>query len=551
MKDNMSPSSTGFLLKTLTASMLAITLAGCLSSGGGSDDDEGAPDPLAVTTTEGDIQGVTIDGVRTFRGIPYAKPPVGELRFAPPVPVEERTEALKLSSAFASSCVQVDLAAGAPAGTEDCLYLNVYAPESGEDLPVMVWIHGGAFVFGNGGGEYDPTRLVQEDVIVVTLNYRLGLLGFLAHPELDSDGGNFGLMDQQQALRWVKNNAAAFGGDPENVTIFGESAGGHSVMSHIASPRAEAENLFQRAIVQSGSYAPFQQTKAAAQTIGQTAANTLGCADAATAATCLRALPAMSFLAVQGSQVIPNSDPSTDLLPKSTQSALASGDFNQDLDVMIGSNQDEGTLFVALDELTGDPLDVQGEAEYRQRVADLFAGSGLDADAIATYYLSEFPTGDDRLSLALSAIWTDSNFACNSYAHAATFAGAAMNTYQYWFRDENAPWTLVPAASFPLGATHAGEIPYVLYPEALMQSRYTGDTDDLNSLAGYMVGYWTQFAKDGDPNSTDGVAPNWPQAATAQVNTLDAPTPASSSVTGFLGYHRCGYWAAPPMVATP
>ncbi len=550
MKDNSSPTTTGFLLKTLTASMLAITLAGCLSSGGGSDD-EATPDPLAVTTTEGDIQGVNIEGVRVFRGIPYAKPPVGDLRFAPPAPVEKRTETLKLSSEFGSSCVQVDLAARAPAGTEDCLYLNVYAPESGEDLPVMVWIHGGAFVFGNGGGEYDPTRLVQEDVIVVTLNYRLGLLGFLAHPELDSDGGNFGLMDQQQALRWVKENAAAFGGDPENVTIFGESAGGHSVMSHIASPRAEAENLFQRAIVQSGSYAPFQQTKAAAQTTGQTAAATLGCADAATAAACLRALPAMSFLAVQGSQVIPNSDPSSDLLPQSTQSALAKGEFNQNLDVMIGSNQNEGTLFVALDESTGDPLDVQGEAEYRQRVADLFAGSGLDADAIASYYLSEFPAGANRLSLALSAIWTDSNFACNSYAHASTFSGAGMNTYQYWFRDENAPWTLVPpaAASFPLGATHAGEIPYVLYPENVMRSRYTGDTDDLDSLAGYMVGYWTQFAKDGDPNSTDGVAPNWAQAAVGQVNTLDVATPASGSVLNFLGYHRCSYWAAPPIAA--
>ncbi|MEH6491118.1 carboxylesterase/lipase family protein [Halopseudomonas sp.] len=550
MKDYSFPTKSGFLLKTLTASMLAITLAGCLSSGGGSDDDA-KPDPLAVTTTEGDIKGVTIDGMRVFRGIPYAQPPVGDLRFTPPVPAQKRTETLQLSSAFGSSCVQVDLAVIAPAGEEDCLYLNVYAPESGEDLPVMVWIHGGAFVFGNGGGEYDPTRLVKEDVIVITLNYRLGLLGFLAHPELDSDGGNFGLMDQQQALRWVKENAAAFGGDPDNVTIFGESAGGHSVMSHIASPRAEAENLFQRAIVQSGSYAPFQQTKAAAQATGQTAASTLGCSDAATAAACLRALPAMSFLAVQGSQVIPNSDPSSDLIPQSTQSALAKGEFNQSLDIMIGSNQDEGTLFVALDELTGDPLDIQGEAEYRQRVADLFAGSGLDADAIATYYLNEFPAGDDRLSLALSAIWTDSNFACNSYAHASTFAGAGMNTYQYWFRDENAPWTLVPppAASFPLGATHAGEIPYVLYPEELMRSRYTGDTNELDSLAGYMVGYWTQFAKDGNPNSTDGVAPNWAQAASGQVNTLDVAAPASGSVLNFLGYHRCSYWAAPPMAA--
>lgn len=553
MKELIFQNSTGFLLKTLTASMLAISLSGCLSGGGGSDDDEVAtPDPLAVTTTEGEIKGVTIkgmDGIRVFRGIPYAQPPVGELRFAPTVPAEERSDTLQLTDAFGSSCVQVDLAVGASAGTEDCLYLNVYAPESGEDLPVMVWIHGGAFVFGNGGGEYDPTRLVQEDVIVVTLNYRLGLLGFLAHPELESNGGNFGLMDQQQALRWVKENAAAFGGDPDNVTVFGESAGGHSVMSHIASPRAKSENLFQRAIVQSGSYAPFQQTKAAAQATGQTAAAKLGCTTSATAADCLRAVPAMNFLAVQGSQVIPNSDSDSNLLPQSTQSALASGEYNQDLDVMIGSNQDEGTLFVALDGLTAPALDAQGEAEYRKRVAALFAGSVLDADAIATYYLTQFPTGANRLSLALSAIWTDSNFACNSYAQASTFAEAGMNTYQYWFRDENAPWTLVPNASFPLGATHAAEIPYVLYPETLMRSRYKGDADELDSLASTMVDYWTQFAKDGNPNSTDGVAPNWGQAATGQINTLDVPSVASGSVVSFLGYHRCAYWAAPPIAA--
>jgi len=181
----------GFYRTGLAAAVFAVTLTGCLSGGGGSDD-AATPDPLAVTTTEGDIKGVTLDGmegIRVFRGIPYAEPPVGELRFAPTVPAEDRSETLQLSEAFGNSCVQIDLAAGAPAGNEDCLYLNVYAPETGENLPVMVWIHGGAFVFGNGGGEYDPTRLVQEDVIVVTLNYRLGLLGFLAHPSLESDGG--------------------------------------------------------------------------------------------------------------------------------------------------------------------------------------------------------------------------------------------------------------------------------------------------------------------------------------------------------------------------
>ena len=188
-----------------------------------------------------------------------------------------------------------------------------------------------------------------------------------------------------QLKRWIKANIAAFGGDPDNVTVFGESAGGHSVMSHIVSPRAKAENLFQRAIVQSGSYAPFQSSKAVAQAAGQNVATSLGCGNSQTAENCLRDLPATQFLTVQGSQVIPNSDAATDLLPRTIQTALNDGDFNTDLDIMIGSNQDEGTLFVALDELTeGSSLDALGEAEYRSRVADLFAGSGLDADQIAT-----------------------------------------------------------------------------------------------------------------------------------------------------------------------
>ena len=265
------------LFKTLSLAVAALSLTGCLSSGGGGDDT--TPNPLAVSTTEGQVLGIKTDNLRIFRAIPYAKPPVGERRFAPPEPPEARNGTLTLSQDFGNSCPQSDITTGAAAGDEDCLYLNVYTPTDAKDLPVMVWIHGGAFVFGNGGGEYDPTRLAAEDVVVVTLNYRLGNLGFLAHPSLASNGGNFGLMDQQQALRWVQQNIEAFGGDADNVTIFGESAGGHSVMSHIVSPRAETEGLFQRAIVQSGSYAPFQVPKAAAQAGGVGVANALGCTD--------------------------------------------------------------------------------------------------------------------------------------------------------------------------------------------------------------------------------------------------------------------------------
>ncbi|MFT6466431.1 carboxylesterase/lipase family protein [Halopseudomonas sp.] len=555
MKKPISASTAPPTFTALTAALMLVTLSGCFSGGGGgaSPAPEPVPDPLRITTTEGDIQGIEIESMRVFRGIPYAQPPVGELRFANTLAAEPREAVLELSDAFGNMCPQTNITTRQVQGDEDCLFLNVYAPAEADDLPVMVWIHGGAFVFGNGGGEYDPTRLVAEDMVVVTLNYRLGNLGFLAHPELEDDTGNFALMDQQQALRWVKENIAEFGGNPDNVTVFGESAGGHSVMSHIVSPRATAENLFQRAIVQSGSYAPFQQTKAVAQAQGQQIATALGCSDPASIASCLRSASVTDLLALQGSQGIPAVDSEDDLLPKSIMQALAEQDFNTDLDVMIGSNQDEGTLFVALDELSDGPLEDLGEAVYRQRVNDFFAPYQsqvpYDSEQIATDYLALYQNADRPLSQALSAIWTEFTFACNSGLHAATFAAAQMNTFQYWFRDEDAPYTLVPpqVIQFEMGASHASEIPYVLYPEQLMRDRHTGDEQQLDSLAAEMVDYWTSFARTGSPDTADGVAAAWPQAASGELLQLDVPSAEAVASSDFTDYHRCSYWANPPL----
>ncbi|WP_394244498.1 carboxylesterase/lipase family protein [Halopseudomonas laoshanensis] len=557
MKKPISASTARPTFTALTAALILVTLSGCFSGGGGgssaSPAPEPVPDPLRITTTEGDIQGIEIESMRVFRGIPYAQPPVGELRFANTLAAEPREAVLELSDAFGNMCPQTNITTRQVQGDEDCLFLNVYAPAEADDLPVMVWIHGGAFVFGNGGGEYDPTRLVAEDIVVVTLNYRLGNLGFLAHPELEDDAGNFALMDQQQALRWVKENIAEFGGNPDNVTLFGESAGGHSVMSHIVSPRASAENLFQRAIVQSGSYAPFQQPKAVAQAQGQQIATALGCSDPASTASCLRSASVTDLLALQGSQGIPAVNSEDDLLPKSIMQALAEQDFNTDLDVMIGSNQDEGTLFVALDELSGGPLEDLGEAVYRQRVNDFFAPYQsqvpYDSEQIATDYLALYQNADRPLSQALSAIWTEFTFACNSSLHAATFAAAQMNTFQYWFRDEDAPYTLVPpqVIQFEMGASHASEIPYVLYPEQLMRDRHTGDEQQLDSLAAEMVDYWTSFARTGSPDTADGVAAAWPQAASGELLQLDVPSAEALASGDFTDYHRCSYWANPPL----
>lgn len=550
-----------FMLSSLSAALLAVTLSGCLGGGGGGGggyDASASPGPqpidtLQISTSTGEFRGIELNNQRVFRGIPYAKPPVGDLRLAPTQPADKLEGVQQLSDAFGNDCPQTSATTGAAAGNEDCLYLNVYAPAEGDDLPVMVWMHGGAFILGSGGGEYDPTRLVEKDVIVVTLNYRLGLLGFLAHPGLEHDGGNFGLMDQQEALRWVKNNIASFGGDADNVTIFGESAGGHSVLSHIVSPRAQSEELFSKAIIQSGSYAPTQIPKGVAHYLaaGQFGAT---CAEFTSTRECVNSLSVEQILALQaGEQSIPTVDPDGDLLPRSIAVGLASNAFDTTLDIMIGSNQDEGTLFVALDDLANGFVPLTDETKFRAEVMALLAPFGINGNAVADHYLNEFPVETpSRLSLALAAVWTDYMFACSSRAHAGAFADSGVDTFNYWFTDVNAPWTMIPTNlpfSYPFGATHAGEIPYVLYDEELMRQRYGGDDAEVDTLAGYMVDYWTNFAKQGDPNGTDGTGPVWPTFNTAQqALRLDVGEPKAEAAATFNSYHRCGYWANPPML---
>src|SRR5689334_798585 len=206
-----------------------------------------APQRPVVATTDGPVRGILQDGIDRYLGIPYAAPPVGDLRWRPPQP-HGRWTGVRDASTLAGHCAQLASPYGLATLNEDCLYLNVFTPARGVDqdddgdepLPVMVWIHGGALLVGESD-DYDPVRLVRQGVVVVTVNYRLGTLGFLAHPALSAESasgasGNYGLMDQQAALRWVQRNIARFGGDAGRVTIFGESAGGLSVHSQLASP---------------------------------------------------------------------------------------------------------------------------------------------------------------------------------------------------------------------------------------------------------------------------------------------------------------------------
>src|SRR5215470_13604848 len=262
---------------TLAAASATAANAGTATTAGGS------RGPV-VTTDDGAVRGMTAGSVDEFLGIPYAAPPTGHLRWRPPQPPSDWQE-IRDATQFAPSCPQPPTPF-APSGTfsEDCLYLNVYTlglPGGGEDhrlardgdeggRPVLVWIHGGGLT-QEGSSNYDGAKLAADGAVVVTINYRLGALGFLAHPALASrpggPAGNYGLMDQQAALRWVQDNIEAFGGDPGNATIAGESAGGLSVLAHLVS--TGSRGLFQKAIVESGAFALNQKPLAAAEAAGE------------------------------------------------------------------------------------------------------------------------------------------------------------------------------------------------------------------------------------------------------------------------------------------
>ncbi len=488
--------------------------------------------PVAVTA-EGPVRGQTVAGVDEFLGVPYAAPPVGALRWRPPQPAA-RWAGVRDAIRFAAHCAQPPSPFGGAAGSEDCLYLNVFAGPAREThgpRPVMVWIHGGGLSTGESD-DYDPSPLVRRGVVVVTINYRLGLFGFLAHPALaDRPGGasgNYGLMDQQAALRWVRRNIAGFGGDPRNVTIFGESAGGLSVLSHLASPGAAG--LFTRAIVESGAYDLTQASLATAEARGEAFATAAGCASQNAA--CLRALPVSAILAQTTST---GTQPDIDglVLTQSIGTALAAGRFNR-VPIVNGSNRDEFRLFVAIQELTdGSPVTAAG---YPSAIASaLGVPAGVAAVIAAQYPLSAYPSP----AIALGALGTDALFACPALT-VDQAASRYVPVFGYEFADENAPQPLLPPVSFPYGAAHASELQYLFnlptapFPTPLppVQAR----------LAATMRAYWTNMATRGMPSGPS--TPPWPRfdRVGQRIQVLAPPVPRPE--TTFGAAHKCAFWAA-------
>ncbi|WP_306895309.1 carboxylesterase/lipase family protein [Agromyces albus] len=499
-----------------------------------------ASDAPIVQTANGPVRGLATPAGVEFRGIPYAAPPTGELRWTAPQPVTPWSDTRE-ATVFSPVCPQ-----GPPSPwgqNEDCLYLNVTAPAadatSVSALPVIVYIHGGGFSYGEGA-DYDPAKLASEGAVVVTVNYRIGLLGFLAHPAFaespDGATGNFGYQDQQAALQWVQQNIEQFGGNAQNVTIVGHSAGGLSVLAQLASPGAKG--LFHRAVIQAGAFALEQQSLATAEQAGQASAIALGCADQS--AECLRNVPVDALVA--------NAQPSFtpgyvdgEVLRESVGSAIASGRFNR-VPIINGTNTQEERIFtsIGLSVTKGATIQLPSlnidASSYVPTIATNFGISKAKAAIIAAAYpLSKYATP----AHAFATLNSDANFSCPAYGLDIA-ASRYVPTFAYEFNDALAPQRDVPdALGEPLAATHQSELQYLFdLPNASFPGGLSADQEQ---LASNMRAAWVQFAATGSP-STDAVS--WPKFKTLNPRMLSLEAPASRVEKDFASTHKCGFWAA-------
>ncbi|MFD0265129.1 carboxylesterase/lipase family protein [Streptomyces sp. NPDC127106] len=502
-----------------------------------------------VNTEQGPVRGRAHGTYDTFEGIPYAAPPTGPLRWRLPR-LPARRDGVRDAGAPASRCLQTpELGPGTLTGSEDCLYLNVTAPPPAPSgglrrpgaRPVMVWFHGGGFAWGAGDPYRAEALAVRGDAVVVTANYRLGIFGLFGHPGL---GGapNFAIADQQAALRWVRANIHRFGGDPRNVTVFGESAGALSVCAHLTSPGSAG--LFHRAVVQSGGcslstppgavlpsqprYEPFvpEETTTAA---GTAAAAALGCgrADPAAALDCLRALDGAALATPALMQRFSLVSYGNGMLPVEPRRALQSGLFHR-VPVVQGANLDEMRLFLRI-VLAASPI--ADEAAYRARVVRSFGTAAAPA-VEAHYPVGDYPTP----ALAWAAVVTDASFLCPALRDGRALA-RYVPTYAYRFGDRDAPnfTGLPPLDGFPYGAAHGFELPYLF----TMPVPLTGPQ---RALSDRMIGYWTGFARTGVPRVAG--APAWPRFATGATVLSLAPGPDGTVPVDARAEHRCALWDA-------
>ncbi len=459
-----------------------------------------------VDTTTGRVEGRREAGVERFLGIPYAAPPVGELRFRaprPPTPWPGVRPASDPGPVAPQLPPASELSGGATGPhAEECLTVNVWTPAAdGARRPVLVWVHGGAFVGGSGSMPlYRGAALAARgDVVVVTCNYRLGVLGFLAHPDLADEeaggaGGNWGLLDQVAALQWVRDNVAAFGGDPADVTVFGESAGGMSVCDLLAMPAAAG--LVHRAVAQSGP--PMAATRERAEAVTEEVLYDLGVERAGD----LRGVAVDALLAAQGHllarhatgqlPLVPVVDGTS--LPTDPGTAFAAGD-TAPVPLLIGTNRDEAKFFLVADPANRDP----DEATVVRRIGRRLEAWGVPleaAEVVSAYRAARAGRGDPTDPRELwSAIETDLVFRVRSARAAAAHAASGRPTWSYLFTWES------PAMGGALGACHALEVPFVLGTlDAPGMDRFAGTGPRAAELRDRMMDAWVAFARCGDPS---------------------------------------------------
>ena len=497
---------------------LVVVLCGALvlSACAAGDADDAAGDPLGpvIETGPGTLEGERVagdEGVLVFRGVPYAEPPVGNARWRVPA-AKAAWEGTRSAATFGPACWQrltpesSIYTRGDLDRDEDCLYLNVWtaAVESSEARPVMVWFHGGGHTGGWGSAKvFDGAALAKKGVVLVTLNYRLGPFGFLAHPALTAESphgasGNYGLLDKVAALEWVRDNIAAFGGDPGNVTIFGQSAGSWSVCYLMASPLAAG--LFHKAIGHSGGcFRGGRPDLPAAQEAGLAAASELGVeGDGAEALAALRALDPEAVLdSGLGSGAIVDGW----FMPRPARAIFEAGEHN-DVPVIVGALANEGTtLYASMPERT--------EAELVSVLRDQY---GELTDALLAAYEPEI---GQSTRWGAQAIQADRSFVWEMRTWARTVEAAGNDAYLYFFNQAPPVFRIyvpergaidMPDGPEGYGAYHSGDLAYAFGNTGLVGIDWT-DWD--HELSRAMAQYWANFARTGDPNG-DGLAV-WPR----------------------------------------
>jgi para-nitrobenzyl esterase len=518
-----------------------------------------------VLTTDGPVRGFVREGVRTFLGIPYAAPPVGDLRWMPPEPPEPH--GLLRATEFGNTCPQVTTLgafAGPASTTEDCLYLNVFTTGLKRPKPVIVWIHGGGNVTGETN-DYDGSKLATggpngTPTVVVTLNYRMGLFGFLSQEDLNAEGhhwGNYGILDIQAALRWVQDNIEAFGGDPNNVTLGGQSAGASDTSANLISPLAEG--LFHRAILQSSPTSSFLTTVAgsgaAALQRGNDFAEAAGCSDA----DCLRELSSARILQLQGT---PNANgpyvtgPFVDgtVIPLQPEVAWSTGQYHK-MPIMGGATREESTFGESIRQYFAPGFATLTAEEYTARVNATYVAPSYAAGA-AEQVLAKYPPGSNP-QRTYERSFTDPG-KCRTL-HVLKLL-AASNPKPVWgwdFTYQNAPYYFPrmpnpenPSGNFMAKAAHTIDIQF-LFPNwrggnlGVNLDQVTGLPRELQgpevSLSDQLVAAWTYFADEGDPNGPG--APKWPEFTERSSMFLGQDIPAAiENEAEYRAFYQCDFW---------